>query len=1009
MKVSAERMVLLPLALLALGIGLELLLAKVCSARAKGWLATASGTGALLAVGAAWPAIFAGRSLDAAFGTWDGPIRLAYHVDGLSFLFAFMAAGIGAAVLLYSVDYMRDERGGATRFYALVLLFVAGLIHLVYCADLFLLYLSWEVIGICSFLLVGFWYQQPDAAYGARKVLTMTHLAGYGLLVAVVLLYARTGTTLWTDPAMQGAFTTGIFLLVLVAALAKSVQFPLHTWIPDAMAAPTPVSALLHAACYVKAGVYLVARLHSIGPWPASWGLTVAWAGAATLLVGALFMLVQRDLKRLLAFSTVSQIGYMMLGLGLGTPLGIAAALLHCLNHGLFKGGLFLCAGSIQHACGTRDMDRLGGLGRRMPRTLAIWLVCAAGVAGVPLFNGFVSKWLLYTAALATNQPLLALVPWIGSILTVFAFMKATSGVFFGSDGAATPAAHEASWPMLAGGGVLAAGCVVIGIAPQVAVAALVNPLLPALGRTPLAGVGWLGLSAGQGAWFATGGLALGLVALLFGALVYWLPAPARREYVGTGQYVGSGLSRVDAVSVFTGGEPLGPRGHLGASDFSRIVGDALGPFDTAFDADRAWLAGWRALGRLAGALSAILQQAERRPVTLLIAAATAVAAAAAFHGSTPIPAAAGHFAAGRLVAGTAIALGGLLLASAAVKALRRHTVLLGVSGLLACAGLLVEAPVARLALLEASAVVALLVLWLTTGVARARRAYLAAVVLSAAGMVGGTIAETQGHAGIAFGLLLAGAALKLGLVPCWFWLPLVAERAPAPVAGLVIGVVDVAAFGELLAWRVASPGLFDPAWPWLVLGAVTLVAGALLALAQRDIKRLLAFSTIEDMGLLTMSLALGGRYGLAGAAIGATVHALAKALLFASLAGPEADGEQLVSPRGLAARHPIAAAGFVVGAFSVLGVPPTIGYAAHWRMFAAVAADPLLLGLLAGAAMLSVATYARAIALFWWGPAPALAEHRGCDRPMIDTAIAILALVLIMAGAWPALLGGGA
>ena len=356
----------------------------------------------LAGVVAAWPGVVAGRVVDVRFGIWDGPIQLAYHIDGLSLMFALMGAGIGTAVLLYAVTYMDHEKG-TTRFFSLILIFIAGLIHLVYTADLFIFYLNWELVGLCSFLLVGFWYNQPDAAYGARKVFTITHLAGYGLLAAVVILFHRTGSTLWTDPKVQGALTTGIFLLMIVSAVAKSVQFPLNTWIPFAMFAPTPVSALLHAACYVKAGVYLIARLHSMGAWPESWSAIVSGIGAVTLLTGALFALAQKDLKRLLAYSTISQIGYMVLGLGIGTPLAIAAGLFHCLNHGLFKGSLFLCAGSVQHACGTRDMDRLGGLGRRMPRTMAIWLVASASIAGLPLLNGFVSKWLLFNAALRST------------------------------------------------------------------------------------------------------------------------------------------------------------------------------------------------------------------------------------------------------------------------------------------------------------------------------------------------------------------------------------------------------------------------------------------------------------------------------------------------------------------------------------------------------------------------------------------------------------------------------
>jgi multicomponent Na+:H+ antiporter subunit A len=999
---------------------LQVFLAGALSARAKGWLAFAAGLGALAGVVAAWPLILAGHTVDTSFGRWDGPIRLAYHVDGLAFLFALMAAGIGAAVLLYSVCYMEREKG-ATRFYALLLLFIAGLIHLVYTSDLFLIYFSWEVVGLCSFFLVAFWYRLPEAAYGARKVLTMTHLAGYGLLAAVVLLYVRTGSTLWTNPAVQNAFTTGIFLLMLVSAVAKSVQFPLHTWIPDAMAAPTPVTALLHAACYVKAGVYLVARMHSLGPWPISWGLIVSWIGAGTLLLGALFMLAQHDLKRLLAFSTVSQIGYMMAGLGLGTPLGVAAALFHCLNHGLFKGGLFLCAGAVQHACGTRDMDCLGGLGRRMPRTMQLWLICAGGVAGVPLLNGFVSKWLLFNAALEANQPLLVFVLWAGSILTVFALLKATSGVFLGNDGSAVEHAHEVPATMLGGSGVLALGCVLLGVAPQLVITYLVNPLLPAVGRAPLSGVGWFGLSTGQGTWLTMGGLVLAMVALIVGGLIYLL-----HSAVGGATAVAGG-----APSVFTGGEPLSPQGRLGASDFSQIIKQGLGPFYRAFDVDQAWLGLWRGLGSFASRLAALLNVTERSPVPFLVAVSMVMAVLAWFvplaetTAKQPASTVATGYPLDALAAGVAVSLLGLLLAGTAVPAGRRCIGLLAAAGVLACSGILAPPALFRTLLLEAAAVCALIMLWRTSNRVVARHGYLTAIVLSAIGMVAAPLAAQHGFGHLALALLLPAIAVKLGLVPLWFWLPLVAESTPAVVAGAVIAVVDVAAFTELLTLRAAEPWLFSSMLPWLAIAAASASAGALLALAQRDLKRLLAFSTIEDMGLLAAGVALGGTYGVEGAALGAIVHGLAKALLFVSLAGPEADGTPLVDARGLASRYPIAATGFIVGALSVLGVPLTLGYSAHWRIFvaAATAGKTWLLIILAGAAMLSVAIYARAIALFWWGTE--LPSHeaqnwrvmvggpvppglpRAYSRPMLTAAVILLGLALLVTGIWPQLLGG--
>ncbi|MDR3776130.1 MAG: proton-conducting transporter membrane subunit [Terracidiphilus sp.] len=979
---------------------LQLILAGALTARAKGWLALFSGVSALAGVLAIWPTILAGGAFDIAFGHWDGPIQLAYHIDGLSFLFALMGAGIGSAVLLYSVGYMEKEKG-ATRFYSLVLIFIAGLIHLVYTSDLFLVYLSWELVGLCSFFLVGFWYRDREAAFGARKVLTMTHLAGYGLFAAVVLIYFRTGSTLWTDPRVQGAFSTGIFLLILVAAVAKSVQFPLHTWIPSAMAAPTPVSALLHAACYVKAGVYLVARMHSIGPWPASWGLTVSWLGAITLLIGVLFALAQHDLKKLLAFHTVSQIGYMMLGIGLGTPLGIAAGLFHCLNHGLFKGGLFLCAGAVQHSCGTRDMDKLGGLSRKMPHTMQIWLVCAAGIAGVPLFNGFVSKWMLYNAALEVHQPMLALIPWVGSILTVFSFLKATSGVFLGSEGSATEHAHEVNWTMTAGGGILAAGCILLGVAPQLAITYLLNPLLPALGCAPLVGVSWFGLSSGQGIWLASGGLMLGVVALLFGALVVWVPSLMRGAATAGG-----------APSVFTGGEMLSPRGHMGASDFSYAMKHALAPFYRAFDVDTAWLGIWHLLSRIASSIAKPFAAAEQYAWIFLPVIAVALGAFGWFApvGNIGMVQAAASSVPPMLIlaVGVGISLAGLLLASSAAKAWRHLLLPLALAGGLALGGILAQGSLLRTGLLESASVVALLTLWKTSEKAAARYGYLLAIAISALGMVGGTLAAEQGNAHLALALLLPAIAVKLGLVPLWLWLPLVAESTPAVLAGLVIGVIDVAAFAEVLTLRISEPWLFTPALPWIVLGVASAVVGALLALAQRNIKRLLAFSTVEDLGLIVVAVAFGGDLGLSGALIGATVHALAKALLFASISGPEADGARLMDARGLASRHPLGSVGFAVGALAVLGVPPTVGYAVHWRIFTAVAGNVPLFALLCGAAMLSVAVYARAITLFWWGSDTASAELPvQYNKILMAVAVLLLAITLLAVGVWPRLLGG--
>lgn len=1003
---SPESLVLIPVGALLVGVLLILALAGLLSARAKGWIAFASSLVALGGVLALWPLTRSGQVVEAHFLAWDGPAALAYHVDGLSQLFALMATGIGTAILLYSIAYMARDPAPA-RFYTLMLLFIAGLVNLVYSADLFLLYLSWEIIGLCSFLLVGFWYQQPEAAAGARKVLVMTHLAGYGLLATILLLYVRTGSTLWTDPRVMAAFGSGLFLLSFLAAVAKSVQFPLHTWIPEAMAAPTPVSALLHAACYVKAGVYLIARLHSLGPWPVAWQTLVIWIGTLTLVVGGLYAVVQSDLKRLLAFSTVSQIGYMFLGLGLSTPLGITAGLLHCLNHGLFKGGLFLCAGAVQHATGTRDMDRLGGLARQMPRTTVLWLMLAGSVAGVPLLSGFVSKWLLYNAALEAGQTVPALISWVVSVVTIFYFLKATSSVFLGDETPSAGPSHEAPGLMLAGTTALASLSVILGVAPQLAVHYVINPVLPAMGGLrPEVGVTWLGLTAGEGSWFATGGLILALIAVGVGIIVYWLAQPRHRLVVaGAASTAGGG-------GVFTGGEPLASGGHLPASDFSLIIRQGLAPFYHWLEVDRYYLALWQGLGKAAAALERGSRWLERYAVpaslilTLLLALVVGLGGGLAGRQLSGGP----HPLNWSLLAGTGLALLGLLLAASAISQPGEIWPWMMGTGALTLLGIGFTQPFARLILLEGAALIALILVWRTTTDRAAAHVYLLAILLSAVMTVGGTFMLETPLPELALALLVCGFALKLALIPLYLWLPRVAETTPVLVLGLVVAVVDVAAFGELLLLRQATPWLFTPATPWLALALVSALGGAILMLAQRNLKRFLAFSTIEDMGYLVLGLTLAGELGLRGALLGAIVHAVAKALLFISLVAPEADRKPLtLGMGGLAATYPVSGAGFLVGALAMLGIPPTLGYAARWRLYGVAAgSSPWLLVALLLATALAVLAYARVIARFWWGPVEGSAPlNRSSERWPRIAAVVGLSVILLLWGIWPGLLSG--
>ena len=953
-----------PVAALLAGVVLQVLLARALSAKGKGWLAFACSLVSLGGVLALWPQTQQGLALDVRLLSWAGPISLSYHVDGLSQLFALMAVGIGAAVLLYSVAYMAHDRA-ASRFYILMLVFIAGLVHFVYAADLLLLYLSWEVIGLCSFLLVGFWYQKKEAAYGARKVLTMTHLAGYGLLAAILILYARTGTTLWTDPKVAAAFTSGIFLLMLLAAVAKSVQFPLHTWIPDAMAAPSPVSSLLHAACYVKAGVYLVARMHSLGPWPISWQILVIWIGTATMVVGVLYAMVQHDLKRLLAFSTVSQIGYMMLGLGLSTSLGIAAGLLHCLNHGLFKGGLFLCAGAVDKATGTRDMDRLGGLGKRMPMTMFQWLIGAGSICGVPLLGGFVSKWLIYNAALEAGQVIPALIAWMVSLFTLFYFLKATSSVFLSDEGPDSGKSREVPRSMIAGGTVLAAGTILFGVAPQLPVNYLINPLLLSLGLVPAIQVSWMGLTVGSGSWFSTAGLVMVILSLGVGLLIYYMAMPARRILLAA-----NGPTSVTS-GVFCGGEPLAGPARLPASDFSLIVRNSLAPFYDLVDMDRYYLIFWRALLRGSNLLQEGVSFLERHAIMAIVVLAVILSGLAGFFSpaggnpvSLPIP-----LSVWPIQFGVGLACLALLLSGYTTLQERRTLPLWAGAGLLCVLGLGIEGHFMRSLFLEGAAVAALFIVWKASEERAASRVYLLAVVLSAVMTVGGMLAMGSSQTKLVLVLLLTGFSLKLALVPLSLWLPMVAQAIPAPLVGLVVAVVDVAAFAELLTLRQSSPWLFDPMQVWLAVALLSALGGAVLMLAQKDLKRMLAFSTIEDMGYLLFGVTAGGELGLGGASLGLAVHALAKALLFSSLAFVESDGMPVtLNARGLTTRYPWSGMGFLVGALAMLGIPPLAGFAARWQLYeAATLIGVPFLGVLLLATAFAVLSYVRVISLCWW------------------------------------------
>jgi NADH:ubiquinone oxidoreductase subunit 5 (subunit L)/multisubunit Na+/H+ antiporter MnhA subunit len=1018
---------LAPCALFA-GAPLELAMARMLPPRAKGWLAFCSCLLALAAVAALAPAVHGGAAVEANLGAWDGPLALVLHVDALSILFGLMAGGIGALVLLYSIGYMAHDRA-ATRFYCLMLLFIGGFIGLVYSANLFLLYLCWEIVGLCSFSLVSFWYANREAVNGARKVLLMTHIAGYGLLAAVLVLYHRTGTALWSDPAMGRAFSSGIFALMLVALVAKSVQFPLHTWIPEAMAAPTPVSSLLHSACYVTSGVYLAARMHSFGAWPASWGAAMTWVGTVTMAIGVMYAMVQTDLKRMLAFSTVSQIGYMIMGIGIGTPLAIAAGLLHCLNHGFFKGGLFLNAGSVQHATGTRDMNELGGLAGRMPQTTLCWLIGMGSMMGIPLMSGFASKWMLYAAALQAGSAVPALVAWAVSLGTVFLGAKATSAVFLGPLTQRTREAEEAPPSMLWGMGALAAGSIVLGVAPQLAVNYLINPILAAQGAGAGVEVTWFGLSASAGTFSSMGGLVLALISLVLGGGIYlvaWFarPAVAASAVVAAGSPGGGSLSAGwgSGGGIFTGGEPLGDRGRLTAGDFSDIFLEHWRTFFRWSNVDRAYLWIWEALQATSGGAGRAVAWMEKQALPLVIALPIAMLLAIrwltpALQTGSPVVRMPVPY---LLVDACALAAAGLAIAALAQSAWSHLAPLLILSAAAALTGLETTDPWLRFSFLEIGALLTVILVWRNARPHSGRIAYAAAVVVSAASLGLSHALLERGEMNWSRALLITSVCVKLAAIPLFFWLLRLADELPSILLGVIIAVIDMAAFGELWTLAQAAPAVLAPAGLWLAVGATTSFVAALLMLSQRSLKRLLVLSTVEDVGFLLFGVASATAMGADGAMLAAATHAIAKALLFASLSAPEAAGDLEDSATGLVTRYPVSAFSFLLGMLAMIGVPPTLGFLGRWRLYeTALRLGPVWLLVFASASVMALIAYALALVRVWWGPSPQTGDGSAQVPPprLASTAaeaaepfalravLAGLASVLLIAGLWPAVL----
>jgi len=420
-------------------------------------------------------------------------LSFGFRLDGLAWLFALLITGIGALVVLYSAWYL-DRKDPAPRFFTFLLLFMGAMLGVVLADNLLLLVLFWELTSLTSFLLIGYWHHRADARQGARMALTVTGAGGLCLLAGVLLIGHIVGSyqldvVLGAREVLQAHPLFPLALvLVLLGAFTKSAQFPFHFWLPHAMAAPTPVSAYLHSATMVKAGVFLLARLYPLLGGNEYWFWIVSLAGFATLLLGSYVALFQHDLKGLLAYSTISHLGLITLLFGLDEPLAVVAGVFHILNHATFKAGLFMSAGIIDHETGTRDMRKLAGLMRFMPFTATLGMLAAAAMAGVPLFNGFLSKEMFFAEAVAKDADtmmdwLLPVGATLAGVFSVAYSLRFIHDTFFNGEPKGLPKTpHEAPFFMLLPVGLLVLLCVAVGVLPNL----VVGPLLAVAAQATL-------------------------------------------------------------------------------------------------------------------------------------------------------------------------------------------------------------------------------------------------------------------------------------------------------------------------------------------------------------------------------------------------------------------------------------------------------------------------------------------------------------------------------------------
>ncbi|MCH4244193.1 monovalent cation/H+ antiporter subunit A [Acinetobacter gerneri] len=414
-------------------------------------------------------------------------INLSFRLDALGLIFALLITGIGTLIYIYAYYYL-SPKNSLSKLYALLMLFMAAMLGISLSNNLIILLVFWELTSISSFLLVGYWNNYDAAQRGARMALTITGMGGLAMLGGFILLGQITGTyqidqiLKMGDLIQSSPLFVPVLLLVLLGAFTKSAQFPFHFWLPNAMAAPTPVSAYLHSATMVKAGIFLLARLLPIFVGSALFHNIVTTIGLFTLCMAAFFAIFKEDLKGLLAYSTISHLGLIISLLGIGSPLAVAAAIFHIINHATFKAALFMIAGIIDHETQTRDLRKLSGIWQLLPFTGTLTMITAASMAGVPLTNGFLSKEMFFTELLANlsgaSVVFAAIVATLAGLFAVAYSVRLVHGVFFDGDiGRDVPnkQAHEPALGMRAPAILLATLCILVGLIPGILVEPIVN------------------------------------------------------------------------------------------------------------------------------------------------------------------------------------------------------------------------------------------------------------------------------------------------------------------------------------------------------------------------------------------------------------------------------------------------------------------------------------------------------------------------------------------------------